>query len=118
MTSKDLSNEKRLQREDKFNLKPRVETEGYPVSGARETISTGGSTAEGLSAKSSKLRPKTHGGVIRQLIEQGIAQLAEDKAALEAIQRRIDRTQQSMQNLKGLLEAWEESTQLPPEESE
>jgi hypothetical protein len=117
MTSKDLSNEKRLQREDKLNLEPRFETEGYTVSGAREAIPTGRSVAERLPRKSDKLRPRTHGGVIRQLIEQGMAQLAEDKTALEAIQRRIDRTQQSMQNLKGLLEDWEKVTQSPPEES-
>lgn len=119
MTSKDLRNEKdqRQQGNDQLDSEPGTETASARVGGEREAVSISGSIAEGLSTKSSKLRPRTHGGVIRQLIEQSVAQLAEDKAALEAIQRRIDRTEQSMKNLKGLLEDWEESTQLPLEES-
>ena len=131
MTSKDLRDEKHQQGNQqqgkyKLNSEPRIETASAGSSGKRKTLSVSGSIAEGLPAKSNGLRPRTHGGVIRQLIEQSKAQLAEDEAALQVLSKRIQRTKQGLGNLKNLLDDWEQSTAilrddqplLPPSQDE
>lgn len=111
MTSKDLRDEKSQQGKDLLDTDPGTETASAGGSGRRETISTSGSTTGGLPAKSNGLKPKTHGGVIRQLIEQGKAQLAEDEAAIQAINKRMKRTKQGLGNLESLLTDWEQVTE-------
>lgn len=126
MTRKDLRDEKSQQGKDLLNPKPGSKATSAGDGGGQETLSVSGSIAEGLPAKSNGLRPRTHGGVIRQLIEQSKAQLAEDEAALQVLSKRIQRTKQGLGNLKNLLDDWEQSTAilrddqplLPPSQDE
>jgi hypothetical protein len=115
MTSKDLTDEKyqgnRKQADYQLDSEPRIETTSAGIGGEGQVVSISGSTTGGLPAKSNGLKPKTHGGVIRQLIEQGKAQLAEDEAAIQAINKRMKRTKQGLGNLESLLTDWEQVTE-------